>query len=66
MTSSTTVPNFKGKSAAAAINSAQAKNVNVIINGTGVVVSQDIASGTEVQMGTVITLTLQKELDGGY
>lgn len=39
-----TVPNFKGMSAAGAINSAEASNLNLELNGTGIVISQDVAS----------------------
>ena len=63
---STSVPNFKGMSAAQAINSANSKNLNLVLNGTGVVISQDTASGSTVEIGSVITLNLSAELDGGY
>lgn len=39
-----TVPSFKGLSAAQALNSAEAKNLNLIIDGSGIVISQDVAS----------------------
>lgn len=65
--STTTVPNLKGMSSAQVLNSIQASNLNVILDGSGIVVSQDIAAGKEdVEQGTVITVTLQKELTGGY
>lgn len=41
---STVVPNLKGMSAAQAINSVRASNLNIVINGSGIVISQDIAS----------------------
>lgn len=63
---STTVPNFQGMSAAQAINSASSKNLNIILNGTGVVISQNTASGTQVEPGSVITLNLGDKLNGGY
>lgn len=63
---STSVPNFKGMSAAQAINSANSKDLNLVLNGTGVVISQDTASGSSVEIGSVITLNLSAELDGGY
>lgn len=63
---STSVPNFKGMSASQAINSAKSKGLNISLNGSGIVIMQDVASGTKVEHGTVISLTLQKELDGGY
>ena len=61
----TTIPNFKGMSAASAINSAEASNLNLVINGSGIVIAQDVASGKTVEQGTVVTLTLQQET-GGY
>lgn len=63
---STTVPDFKGMSALQAINSAKSKNLNLVLNGTGVVISQDTAFGNEIEVGSVITLNLSDELDGGY
>lgn len=63
---SVTIPNFKGMSAAQAINSAKSKNLNLVLNGTGVVINQDTASGSEIEIGAVITLSLSDELDGGY
>ena len=53
-------------SAQQAINSANSKNLNLVLNGTGVVISQGTASGSEVEIGSVITLNLSEELDGGY
>lgn len=63
---STTVPDFKGMSAAQAINSASSKKLNLVLNGTGIVISQDTTSGSELEIGSVITLNLSDELDGGY
>ena len=63
---SVTVPNFKGMSAAQAINSANSKGLNLNINGSGIVISQDTASESNVEVGTVITVNLSKELNGGY
>lgn len=42
--STTTVPNLKGMSSAQVINSVQASNLNVILDGSGTVVSQDVAA----------------------
>lgn len=63
---SVTVPNFKGMSAAQAINSADSKGLNLNLNGSGIVISQDTASETNVEIGTVITVNLSQELNGGY
>ena len=62
----TTVPNLKGMTSAQVINSIQASNLNVILDGKGTVVSQDIAAGKEVEQGTVITVTMQTETASGY
>lgn len=63
---SVSVPNFKGMSAAQAINSASSKGLNISLNGTGTIISQDTASGTNVEIGTVITVNLSEEPNGGY
>ncbi|MCL2860557.1 MAG: penicillin-binding transpeptidase domain-containing protein [Oscillospiraceae bacterium] len=56
---SVTVPNLKGKSLADAKSALQAKNLNIMYNGSGKVSSQDIASGKSVEPGTIITVTLK-------
>lgn len=61
-----TVPDLKGKSSAQVINSIQATNLNVIIDGSGTVVNQNIPSGKEVEQGTVVTVTMQTETVTGY
>lgn len=60
------VPSFKGMTAAEAINSAKSKNLNLQLEGSGIVISQDTASGSEIEVGSLITLTLKEELDGGH
>ena len=40
----TNVPNFRGMSSAQVLNSAQAANINVVLDGSGTVVSQDVAA----------------------
>ena len=52
--------------AAEAINSAKSKNLNLQLEGSGIVISQDTASGSEIEVGSLITLTLKEELDGGH
>lgn len=61
-----TVPNLKGSSASEAINTLKANNLNIIIDGSGIVISQDIASGKQLEKGSTITVTMQQELSGGY
>lgn len=58
---STTVPKLDGMSAAQAANSLKSKNLNISVEGTGTVVSQEPASGTSVEQGTVVKVTLKNE-----
>ena len=59
------VPSVKGLTAVKAKNTLISSNLNVKIVGTGKVVSQDPIAGTNVEEGSVITITLQDELDSG-
>jgi len=63
---SITVPNFKGMSASEAMNVASEHNINISLDGSGIVISQDIAADTTVEIGTVINLSLKSELNGGW
>ena len=47
-------------SAAQATNSLKSKNLNISIEGTGVVISQDYAKDSTVEEGTVIKVTLKQ------
>ena len=60
------VPDLRGMTSSQVLNSIKASNLNVIIDGSGVVVSQDIAAGKEVEQGSTITVTLQTETASGY
>jgi len=62
----TTVPDFKGMNYAQVLNSSQASNLNIIIDGSGSVVTQDISPGKEVEQGTAVKITLQTETVTGY
>ena len=59
------VPDLKGKTAEQAKNSLSSLNLNIMIEGDGIVVSQDILAGTSVEEGTVVTVTLKEELVDG-
>lgn len=63
---SVTVPSFKGMSVTEAINVASEHNLNIALDGSGIVISQDVAADTSVEIGTVINLTLKSELNGGW
>ena len=56
---SATVPDLKGKSLYQASNALKSVNLNIQATGSGIVVSQDILIGTEVEEGTIIKVTLQ-------
>lgn len=64
--SSVSVPNFKGMSVTEAQNVASEHNLNISLDGSGIVISQDVAANSQVEIGTVINLTLKSELNGGW
>ena len=62
---SVTVPDLKGMSAEQAINAVWSNDLNIVFNGSGnQVISQDYLYGTQVERGTVITVTMKDELQG--
>jgi len=58
----TEVPNLKGMSYNTAKNTLSANKLNINVVGSGQVISQDPIAGTEVNEGTVITVTLQNDV----
>ena len=63
---STTVPDFRGMTSSQVINSAEAANISIVLDGLGTVVSQDVTAGTKVECGSLVTVTLQQETVTGY
>lgn len=60
---SVTVPDVKGLSIQEATSKLQDTNLNVIVEGTtGVVVSQSVMAGKEVEEGTIVTIVIKEEL----
>lgn len=59
------VPSVKGLTGVKAKNTLLNQNLNVKIVGSGKVVSQEPIAGTQVEEGSIITITLQDELDSG-
>lgn len=55
---SVNVPNLKGMSLSKAKSTLKEKNLNINYSGSGLVVSQDVKSGTSVEEGTIINVTL--------
>ena len=59
------VPDLKGLSAEQAINSVRYNDLNIVFSGSGnQVISQDYLYGTQVEKGTIITVTMKDELQG--
>lgn len=63
---SVTVPSFRGMSASEAINVASEHNLNIALDGSGIVISQDVAADSSVEIGSVINLTLKSELNDSW
>lgn len=60
---SVTVPDVKGLSIQEATSKLQDTNLNVIVEGTtGVVVSQSVMAGKEVEEGSIVTIVIKEEL----
>ena len=59
------VPSVKGFTAVKAKNVLINQKLNVKVVGSGKVVSQDPIAGTNLEEGSIITITLQDELDSG-
>ena len=60
------IPNLKGLTAAQAISSLKAKNLNINIEGTeGIVISQSPSYDTEIEEGSIINIVIKEELVDG-
>ncbi|MCI8384428.1 MAG: PASTA domain-containing protein [Clostridia bacterium] len=62
ISTSVAVPDLRNMNASEAINALKAKNLNIIMEGSGVVTSQDYAKDEQVQEGTIIKVTLKQTL----
>ena len=56
------VPNLKGKTLQQAESELANRNLNISAEGTGVIISQDITSGEQVDEGTIIRVKLQERI----
>lgn len=63
---SVTVPDLKGMNASQASNTLKEKNLNISIEGSGTVISQDVAKDEKVPEGTVIKVTLKQNLTDAH
>lgn len=59
---SVTVPNLKGFSVSQATNSLKSKNLNISVEGTGTVISQDPPFNSSVEEGTIVKVKLSETL----
>ena len=66
ISTSVTVPDLKGMNASEAASTLKSKNLNINIEGTGIVVSQDYAKDEQVQEGTIIKVTLKQTLTDAH
>ena len=60
------VPDLKGMSYLQAKSALKQRNLNIHVTGTGTVLSQDPMAGTSVEEGTVINVTLKKEIQDAH
>ena len=63
---SVSVPDLKGMSASQASSALKTKNLNINIEGSGVVLSQDYSAEEQVPEGTVIKVTLKQTLTDAH
>ena len=66
VSTSVTVPDLKGMSASEATNTLKSKNLNIDIQGNGVVTSQDPIKEEQVQEGSIIKVTLKQTLTDAH
>lgn len=66
ISTSVTVPDLKGMNASEATSTLKSKNLNINIEGSGTVVSQDYAKDEQVQEGTIIKVTLKQTLTDAH
>ncbi len=62
ISTSVTVPDLKGMNASEAYNVLKSQNLNINIEGSGIVMTQDYAKDEQVQEGTIIKVTLKQTL----
>ena len=63
---SVAVPDLKGMNASQATNALKSKNLNISIEGSGIVISQDYSKDEQVQEGTIIKVTLKQNLTDAH
>lgn len=66
VSTSVTVPDLKGLNASQATSKLQSSNLNINIEGSGTVVTQDYPTGEKVPEGTIIHVTLKQTLTDAH
>lgn len=66
ISTSVAVPDLKGMNASEASNVLKSKNLNINIEGSGIVITQDYAKDEQVQEGTIIKVTLKQNLTDAH
>lgn len=66
ISTSVTVPDLKGLNASQATNILKSKNLNINIEGSGTVISQDYSKDESVPEGTIIKVTLKQTLTDAH
>ena len=62
ISTSVTVPDLRGMNASEASNALKSQNLNINIEGSGTVITQDYAKDEQVQEGTIVKVTLKQTL----
>lgn len=63
---SVTVPDLKGMSASQATSTLKTKNLNISIEGSGTVITQDYSKDAQVPEGTIVKVTLKQTLTDAH
>lgn len=66
ISTSVAVPDLKGMNTSEASNVLKSKNLNINIEGSGIVITQDYAKDEQVQEGTIIKVTLKQNLTDAH
>ena len=66
ISTSVTVPDLKGMNASEATSVLRAKNLNISIEGSGTVITQDYSKDDQVEEGTAIKVTLKQTLTDAH
>lgn len=66
ISTSVAVPDLKGMNASEASNVLKSQNLNINLEGSGIVITQDYAKDEQVQEGTIIKVTLKQNLTDAH